>query len=228
MQSVYAALLPLLFLAGCATDKLALAPPAGIDFSGHWSLNVADSDDPQHLLQAASVQSQAEKAATDGGSQSQGRSRGRGGSVPGYQPGSLGPPPPPAGAMGAGLRFPGREIEVKQVAGVVAFTSDGKTRVCQPSGSTSDARPHRKWKNRGRDDDDLPSAREAPPPKCGWDDKTLIVQNTDPDDDRPPFEEHYSLADGGERLIEVVQIKGGRSSGFTMSRVWDRKIAEQK
>ena len=51
---------------------------------------------------------------------------------------------------------------------------------------------------------------------------TLIVQSGDADDDRPPFEEHYSLADNGQRLVEVVAFKGGRSSGFTMSRVWDR------
>ena len=65
-------------------------------------------------------------------------------------------------------------------------------------------------------------ARDTPPPRCGWIEKTLIVQSGDPDDDRPPFEEHYSLSEDGQRLVEVVNFKGGRSSGFTMSRVWDR------
>ena len=41
-------------------------------------------------------------------------------------------------------------------------------------------------------------------------------------DDRPPFEEQYSLSEDGQRLIEVVGFRGGRSNGFTMSRVWDR------
>jgi len=30
------------------------------------------------------------------------------------------------------------------------------------------------------------------------------------------------VSDDGQRLIEVVSYKGGRSSGFTASRVWDR------
>jgi hypothetical protein len=62
------------------------------------------------------------------------------------------------------------------------------------------------------------------PPQCGWAEKTLIVQGGDPDDERPPFEEHYSLSDDGQRLVEVVGFTGGRSSGFTMSRVWDRSV----
>ena len=42
------------------------------------------------------------------------------------------------------------------------------------------------------------------------------------DDERPPFEEQYSLSEDGQRLIEIVGFRGGRSNGFTMSRVWDR------
>jgi hypothetical protein len=67
----------------------------------------------------------------------------------------------------------------------------------------------------------LPAAREAPPPTCGWTDKTLIVRN-DRDEDRLPFEERYSISEDGQRLVEEVSFKGGRSNGFTMSRVWDR------
>jgi hypothetical protein len=62
----------------------------------------------------------------------------------------------------------------------------------------------------------------VPPPVCGWDDKTLVVQSSEPEDDRPPFEQRFSVSDDGQRLIEVVSYKGGRSSGFTASRVWDR------
>jgi hypothetical protein len=31
-----------------------------------------------------------------------------------------------------------------------------------------------------------------------------------------------SLSEDGLRLIEVVGFKGGRSAGFTLSRVWDK------
>jgi hypothetical protein len=65
-----------------------------------------------------------------------------------------------------------------------------------------------------------------PTARCGWAEKTLIVRGGDPDDEHPPFEEHYSLSDDGQRLVEVVEFKGGRSSGFTMSRVWDRAPAK--
>jgi hypothetical protein len=116
------------------------------------------------------------------------------------------------------LRFPGKQIEIKQVGGVVAFTSDGKNRVCQPSDAKKVARHRSKSSDR---DAPLPAAREAPPPTCGWTDKTLIVRN-DRDEDRLPFEERYSISEDDQRLVEEVSFKGGRSNGFTMSRVWDR------
>ena len=143
-----------------------------------------------------------------------------------------GPVMPAAGVLGEGLRWPGKQLEIKQVAGVVAFTSDGNSRVCQPTGARKSHRagPESGDEHRpepgGRDaasGRDTPSrGRDAPPPRCGWDEKTLIVQGGDPDDEHPPFEEHYSLSDDGQRLVQVVSFKGGRSSGFTMSRVWDR------
>jgi hypothetical protein len=50
----------------------------------------------------------------------------------------------------------------------------------------------------------------------------LIVRSSEQDEDRPPFEEHYSISEDGQRLVEEVNFRGGRSNGFTMSRVWDR------
>ncbi|MGB6309537.1 MAG: hypothetical protein WBF89_17260, partial [Steroidobacteraceae bacterium] len=135
--------------------------------------------------------------------------------------GPTGPLMPSVSALNEGLRWPGKQLEIKQVAGVVAFTSGGMNRICQPSGG----RPHRHHDS-GDDGDasgrDTPSRRDAPPPHCGWEEKTLIVRGGEPDDDHPPFEEHYSLSDDKQRLVEEVSFKGGRSSGFTMSRVWDR------
>ena len=138
--------------------------------------------------------------------------------------GATGPVMPPVTALGDSLRWPGKLLDLKQVAGVVAFSSEGYNRVCQP---TDGAKHHRHHGGSDRDGNssgrDAPlRGREAPPPICGWEDKTLIVQGGDPDDERPPFEELYSLSEDGQRLVEVVSFRGGRSNGFTLSRVWDR------
>ena len=71
---------------------------------------------------------------------------------------------------------------------------------------------------------DMPSREpgDGPAAACGWDDKTLVVQPGGPDGDGPRFEERYSVSADGRRLIEVVAFKGGRSGGYTVSRVWDR------
>jgi hypothetical protein len=221
-------LLAVLCLAGCASEKLAQAPPAGVDFTGHWTLNQADSDDPQRLLQAqfnthATDASTGESGGGGGRGGRQGGGHGGGGAGNMGMGGPAGPVMPSASALSDGLRWPGKQLEIKQVAGVVAFTSDGVNRVCQPMDAE---KPHKNHGAGGRDGPpgrDAPSrGRDAPPPRCGWTDKTLIVQGGDPDDDHPPYEEHYSLSDDRKRLVEVVGFKGGRSSGFTMSRVWDR------
>ncbi len=206
-----AVVVAVLILGACADDKLAANPPPGVDFSGQWRLNEADSDDPQHLAQAAN-------GTANNGNNSQQTSRGRrgGGGVPG---GYQGPVAPPMGLMGASLRWPGKSLEIKQVAGVVAFTSDGRNRVCQPG--TQKKRRHRD--DDPRDRDSMPSARDALPPVCGWSGRTLVVRGaTDTDEDRPAYEEDYNLSEDHTRLIEVVVFTGGRSDGFTLSRVWDR------
>jgi hypothetical protein len=212
-------------LAACAAEKLAQAPPAGVDFTGRWNLNEADSDDPQRLVQA---QFNGSAAGQTGGSGGRGGGRGRQGGGRGSAGmnvgGPGGPVMPPVGVLGEGLRWPGKQLDIKQVAGVVAFTSDGNSRVCQPTGAgkSHGHRPEPGGRE-GSSHRDAPSrGRDAPPPRCGWAEKTLIVQGGDPDDDHPPFEEQYSLSDDGQRLVEVVSFKGGRSSGFTMSRAWDR------
>jgi len=134
---------------------------------------------------------------------------------------------PSVSVMSESLRWPGKQLEIKQIAGVVAFTSGGASRVCQPM---EGGKHHHRGERSGGDGsgparDAPPRARDAPPPHCGWEEKTLIVQGGDPDEDHPPFEEHYSVSEDGQRLVEVVGFKGGRSAGFTLSRVWDR-VAE--
>jgi hypothetical protein len=201
----------MLILSACADDKLAANPPSGVDFSGSWALNAADSDDPQHLAQAANG-----TAANSNNTQPAGRGRGRGGGgVPGG--GYAGPMAPSIGVMGASLRWPGKALQIKQVEGVVAFTSDGRNRVCQPG-----AEKQHRHRDQDPRDRDSPEGRDALPPVCGWSLRTLVVTGADMDDDRPAYEEDYSLSEDGTRLIEVVVFKGGRSNGFTLSRVWDR------
>ncbi|HEY2464626.1 MAG TPA: hypothetical protein VGI32_11250 [Steroidobacteraceae bacterium] len=210
-----ALLAAVIFLGACATDELRLAPPPGVDFSGSWKLNTADSDDPMHLLQLANAQSAA--AADNNGNAAGGRG-GRGGQGPGY-PAVIPPATPSVSLLAEASRFPGKVLDIKQVGGVLTFTSTGQTRVCQPGDARKTPRHHYKDSDR---DAPLPAARDAPPPKCGWLEKTLIVRSREQGEDRPPFEEHYSIAADGQRLIEEVSFRGGRSNGFTMSRVWDR------
>src|SRR3974390_2812973 len=126
--------LAVLCLAAGASEKLDQAPPTGVDLSGHWTLNQAESDDPQRLLQTqlnapAHTQSTSGGGSGGGGGGRQGGGRSAGALGMGAP---LGPIRPSAGAMSEGLRWPGKQLEIKQVAGVVAFTSDGVNRVCQP------------------------------------------------------------------------------------------------
>jgi len=213
-----AVLAAIIGLSACAGDRLGLAPPSGVDFTGHWKLNEADSDDPLHLLQTANSQAAA-RAQDSGNSGGRGGRGGRGGSQGVGNPTFLPPATPPIGALAEAVNFPGKRLEIKQAGGVVAFTSDGKNRICQP-GDAKKAPRHRG--NSSDRDAPLPARRDTPPPSCGWSDKTLIVHGNDPDEDRPPFEEHYSIAEDGQRLVEEVRFRGGRSNGFTLSRVWDR------
>ena len=209
-------LLAVLALSACASDRLSLAPPSGVDFTGHWKLNEADSDDPLHLLQTANGQA-ASRAGDTGDSGGRGGRGGRGSQGGVGYPAFI-PVTPPMGALAEALRFPGKLLDIKQSGGVVVFTSDGKNRICQP-GDGKDFSRHR---SNSSDRDTLPARRDTPPPRCGWFEKALLVHGVDPDEDRPPFEERYSISEDGQRLVEEVSFRGGRSNGFIMSRVWDR------
>ena len=213
-----AVLAVVVLLSACAGNGLSVAPPAGVDLSGRWKLNEADSDDPVRLTQAANkLAAQSTGNAGNSGRGGQGGGRGNGRGPPGgSSPGIVGPPPPSMSVLGESLRWPGKQLEVHQVGGSVTFASDGRNRACQPKNY------HKKMQHPNPTDRDMPAARDAPPPICGWADNTLIVRAGDPDDDRPPAEERYSLSEDGKRLMEEVAFRGGRSNGFTMSRVWDR------
>jgi hypothetical protein len=200
-----ARVMAVLLLAGCAGGQFAAAPPPGIDLSGHWKLNEAESDDAQRLMQSQLA------AATAAANAPQPRGS-RGGMA---AQGLAGPVMPSVAVLDEGLRWPGKDLAITQANGVVSFAADGSVRDCRakPGSKDSGATTH----TRGRGD--------APPPKCGWDDKTLVVESGEAEEDRPPYEQRFSLSTDGSRLIEVVTFHGGRSSGFTASRVWDRVAA---
>ncbi len=191
-------------LAACASDRLATAPPSGVDLSGHWALDEADSDDAQRLLQSQLA------AATANASGSGQTSTGPRGARP-AGPTAIGPVMPPVSVLDEGLRWPGKDVSIKQTGTVVTFSSGGSVRDCQVTPAKAAAHPAA---TRGRGD--------APPPRCGWDQGTLVVQSGEPEEDRPPYEQRFSVSSDGQRLVEIIMFKGGRSAGFTASRVWIR------
>ncbi len=127
-------------MAGCASDKLALAPPPGVDLSAHWKLNEADSDDPQRLLQSqlANATARAGPGGSTGPSGRGGGQRGRGGGYPG---GPVGPAMPSVIVLDDALRWPGKDLVIKQSGGAVTFISGGGKRVCRPDVDRHHHRP---------------------------------------------------------------------------------------
>lgn len=194
-------------LAACASNRLASKPPSGVDLSGHWVLDEADSDDAQRLMQS---QLTAATANASGGGQTTARRRGPQGGVPG----AAGPVMPAVTVLAEGLRWPGKDMSIRQTGGFVTFSSGGSARDCvlaPVKGPAHSAATH------GRGD--------APPPRCGWDQSTLVVESGEPEEDRPPYEQRFSVSADGQQLVELVVFKGGRSDGFTASRVWRRAPA---
>jgi hypothetical protein len=210
-------------IAGCAGNQLASTPPAGVDLSGHWNLNLADSDDAQRLMQSqiAAATSGVDAGGSTGGGG--GRQRGRGGGMPAAA-GPGGPVMPSVSVLDESLRWPGKDLAIEQTSDRITFTSDGGVRFCRPSSHVGAHHSHPSGGDGTQHGRDMPSRGrgDAPPPRCGWDERSLIVQSSEPDDDRPPYELRFSLSDDGQRLVEVVVFKGGRSNGFVASREWDR------
>jgi hypothetical protein len=203
-------------LAACASEKLASVPAGGIDLTGHWKLNEADSDDPLRLMQSQLASATAAAGpAGQTGSSGRGRQGGRGG---GPSTGPGGPIMPSVTILDEALRWPGKDLALQQKGGLVSFSADGTTQACRSAQAGGhhhqppEASAHPASRGRG----------DVPPPVCGWDDGTLVVRYGEFEDEHPPFEQRFSLSDDGQRLIEVVSFSGGRSSGFTASRVWDR------
>jgi hypothetical protein len=110
------------------------------------------------------------------------------------------------------------DLTIKQASGTVTFISDGSPRPCR----SRQGQGHRPAGDRGGRDSATRGRGDAPPPRCGWDERTLVVQSGEADEDHPPFEQRFSVSEDGRRLEEIVVFKGGRSSGYVASREWDR------
>jgi len=103
-----ALLAAVIFISACASDGLRLAPPSGVDFSGHWKLNPADSDDPMHLLQIANAQA---TGGSDSGNSGRGGRGGRGGQTAGGYTASI----PPATPSENRKNYEGRGVKTKKL-----------------------------------------------------------------------------------------------------------------
>lgn len=207
--------LVLALLAGCATEpQLDVAPAPGVDLSGHWRLNAADSDDPLRLTQALSAGlGPVSQGQGGGGGQSRGRRGGQGSQggpgapLPNGQPVTI-----PTSIVADLLRWPGLTLDVSQQGGVATFASDGDSRIYQPRAGASAGSGRAPKKGR----------RSSAPPLCGWSGSSLLVR-VEPEDELPGYDASYRVSDDGARLVQVITLRGGRLTGFTMSRVWDRQ-----
>jgi hypothetical protein len=194
--------------AGCATDRgLATSPPPGVDLSGHWRLNVADSDDPLRLTQAMSS---GNGMGSPDQNQRGGQRSGRGGrsaaQLPFGQPISI-----PAMIVADLLRWPGAQMEIHQEGGTATFNSDGDSRIYRPGAGSTKATGHARKDHRS----------SAPSP-CGWLGASLVV-HVEAEGNQPGFDAQYRVSDDGARLVQLITLQGGQLTGFTMSRVWDRE-----
>ena len=206
-------------LAACATEKLASSPPAGVDLSGHWLLDEVDSDDPMRLMQTqlAMATANAGPGGTSGSGGQRGQQGGRG-AAPGY----LGPPMPSVTVLDDALRWPGKNLVITQGNGLVTFASGGRSDLCRPVLASAQPKHDSSAQGSSGRDQQTHGRGDVPPPVCGWDGQALVVHSGDPQNDPAPFERRFRLSDSGEQLIELVAFTGGRSSGFTASRVWAR------
>jgi hypothetical protein len=110
-------------------------------------------------------------------------------------------PVPPVTSFSEVLQWPGNDLDIHQSHGIATFTSDGAEQTYEPAmpGKKSD----------GADQ------------QVGWQGKSLVILMK-ADGERPPLREIFQESADGQRLVQVVAVTGGRSNGFSMSRVWDR------
>ncbi len=228
-------------LGGCADRRPPEEPQwTPVDFSGHWVLNQADSDDPQRILQSqfkAAVGKTSDTGGNggdgSGGGRRGGRGSGRGGGSGGRQGGSqsgssdsndggVSPigrgPLPSMDLMSAAVRWPGKSLVITQSGETVTLNSDEATVECKRM-SLSEKKPRTQKPSSG---EHRRSATDADLKQfCGLTGKSLVLHTGNMDEDHPPFVERFKISADGSRLIELVGF-GQRGGGFSLSRVWDK------
>lgn len=192
-------LLLIVAVQGCA-DRLALRAPTGVDLSGTWHLNKADSDDPINVMQS-------QMAALGAG-------------APGFPPGG-GPPggrPPPGGFAGGApvgpridpaalqraLNWPRETLVIRQQDASIEFDSDGQQRLLRPA---------------SRPCVSVPTPRGVVAASCGWSQRSLVIKAESRRRSAPI--EKYALSEDGRRLIQTLLLKGGPGGELKLTRSFD-------
>lgn len=188
---------------------------AGVDLSGRWAFNKADSDDAREKMREVTERGGGGLGGSGMGGPGAGMGGpGMGGGMPGMgggggRGGRMGPPPggeseddDRRAAMRA-LFQPAAEIEIFQgQPEIVVAEKAGRRRILHADG--------RKYKAEG-------GSSEV---KTAWKDGRLVVESQGFGGRKTT--ETWVLSDGGQRLTSTVKIEGGYSPGVTLKRVYDR------
>ena len=113
----------------------------------------------------------------------------------------------PVVALVDALRWPGKDLVIKQLAGVVAFSSGGESRVCQPSDRSLAA----VRVPQGRDQQSV----------CGWTGDALLVESV-PDEGGEMLEDRYRVSADHQHLVQRIRELTANGGHIDMVRVWDR------
>jgi hypothetical protein len=189
---------------------------AGVDLSGRWLLNAAESDDAREKMRESMERGGGPGMGGSGGGPGMGGpgmgGAGMGGAgmggMGGGRGGRMGPPPAAESeedrraAMRA-IFDPAPELQIYQgEPEVVIVEKDARRRNLHADG--------RKYKADG-------GASEV---KTQWKDGRLVVQTQGLRGRRTI--ETWALTNGGKRLTATTKVEGGFGSGVTLKRVYDR------
>lgn len=201
------------------SGSLQVRPEPGVNISGHWILNRAESDNSENVLLSQS------KMSSEGDSRAGGD---QGGDSPNTPPGG-GPPgggmPPGGGRRGAGshplagrpagplnaeiligtLKWPGDVMDIVQDEDTVRFISSDKIRTYRPQMKpciTLETPLH-----------------EHVGASCGWDGLSWVVIIKSKRGLK--ITETYTVVDGGVRLLQRILIQGVPTGDLELSKTFD-------
>jgi hypothetical protein len=201
LRLIAVAVLLLPWLQGCASSHSAEDAPPGIDFSGHWQLISAPSEDAQAKLDDAIEQMRRNR-------QRQLRNRGSEREGPFGDLPMIAPFPAPALVRKQleQVALPPPSMEIKQTADAVLFTF-------------ADARSSRRLR---------PGAVNAisfleydtANVTCGWSGRRFVIFTRAPD--LVTIEERYELADSGRHLKATINLAGPLVKPIELHAVYER------